>query len=90
MVIISEPGAPISIWAEDQTCNTASNGKCKISSPKKSRTYVVRVTATDKAGNVGMGKCNTVVGRQAAVDGANPFFVIANLDITGGMEPELI
>ena len=85
MVIISEPGASISIWAEDHTCKTANNGQCKISSPKKSRMYMVRVTVTDEAGNVGIGKCNTVVGNQAS-DGADPFFVIAKLDITGGVE----
>lgn len=88
MVFISEPRATtgniLSIWAEDHTCKSAQNGQCKISSPKKSREYIVRVTATDKAGNVGEGECNTIVGKQG-VASMDPSFLLAKLDITGGM-----
>jgi len=90
MVIISDraAGQVPSIWAEDRTCRTAQNGKCKISSPKKSRSYVVRVTATDEAGNHQTGDCTTIVGNQD-VDEDDPLFVIAKVDITGGVEGNL-
>eukprot|EP00581_Thalassiosira_minuscula_P005786 CAMPEP_0183744146 /NCGR_PEP_ID=MMETSP0737-20130205/65580_1 /TAXON_ID=385413 /ORGANISM="Thalassiosira miniscula, Strain CCMP1093" /LENGTH=2327 /DNA_ID=CAMNT_0025979781 /DNA_START=237 /DNA_END=7220 /DNA_ORIENTATION=- len=86
MVIFSEPsaiGIP-SIWAKDHTCKTKTKGKCKVSAPKKSRVYTVRVTATDEAGNTKSTECSTVVGRDP--EGSNPLFVIAKLDIIGGVE----
>lgn len=89
-------GVP-SIWAEDHTCMSSNNGKCKISSPKKLREYVVRVTATDESGNSATVQCNTIVGGEqddtAAVgeqdDTAvgDPLFLIAKVDIVGGVEP---
>ena len=88
MVIISKPrvtGKVPSIWAEDHTCKSSNNGKCKISSPKKLREYVVRVTATDEAGNTGIGECNTLVGNQE-VDTLDPIFLLTKLDMVGGVE----
>ena len=89
MVITSDhaTGQVPSIWAEDHTCRTAQNGKCKISSPKKSRSYVVRVSATDEAGNVGASNCTTIVGNQD-FDGRDPLFVIAKVNTIGGVEVE--
>ena len=88
MVIISDraTGQVPAIWAEDHTCRTDQNGKCKISSPKKSRLYVVRVTATDEAGNVGVAECNTIVGDQSVAN--DPIFPIAKLNTIGGVEVE--
>ena len=92
MVILSEPHGILgqkvpSIWAEDHTCKSGNNGKCKVSSPKKLREYVVRVTATDESGNSDMVQCNTIVGgvQDGSVD--DPLFLIATLDIVGGVEP---
>ena len=88
MVIISKPqttGEVPAIWVEDHTCKSDNNGKCKISSPKKSRKYIVHVTATDEAGNIGIGKCNTLVGSQI-VDGSDPIFLLTKLDMVGGVE----
>jgi hypothetical protein len=66
MVSISKPapGTVPSVFVENDTCTSGSNGKCKISSPKKSRLYVVQVTAIDKAGNTNMSECSTIVGNQ--------------------------
>ena len=90
MVFISEPrtiGVAPSIWAEDHTCKTGNNGNCKISSSKKSREYIVRVTATDKAGYVEMGECRTIVGNKEVNDDVDdPIFLIGKLAITGGVE----
>jgi hypothetical protein len=91
MVFITEPRATtgniLSIWAEDHTCKSIKNGKCKISSPKKSRDYIVRVTATDKAGNVGEAECSTTIGKdQEVASVVDPSFLLAKLDITGGVE----
>ena len=88
MVIISDraTGQVPAIWAEDHTCRTDQNGKCKISSPKKSRLYVVRVIATDEAGNVGVAECNTIVGDQSVAN--DPIFPIAKLNTIGGVEAE--
>ena len=90
MVIISDRGTGQvpSIWAEDVTCETAQNGECKISSPKKSRLYLVRVIVTDEAGNVGSSNCTTIVGNQI-VDEDDPLFVLAKVDFTGGVEPHI-
>ena len=89
----------LSIWAEDGTCyNSKSSGygSCKISSPNKEKTriYLVRVTATDKAGNVGVGECSTIVGKEKYVQQTRlrgvksyPFFLASKLEIVGGMEP---
>jgi hypothetical protein len=87
MVSISEPlpGSIPSIWAENSVCKTGTNGKCKISSPKKSRLYLVQVTATDNAGNSAMAACSTVVGSQV-VDAADPLFTIAKLELVGGVD----
>ena len=74
------------IWVEDHTCRTAQNGNCKISSTKKSREYIVRVTATDEAGNVGVADCNTIVGDQNVAN--DPIFPIAKLNTIGGVEVE--
>ena len=94
MVVISESLDPItdirsvpSIWAEDITCQTASSGKCKISSPKASRTYYVNITATDKAGLVGFGECQTTVGNLDP-DPDDPLFLIKRVSFTGGIEEE--
>ena len=87
MVIISKPqttGEVPAIWVEDSTCKSDNNGKCKISSPKKSRKYIVHVTATDEAGNIGIGKCNTIVGNQE-VDALDPVFLLTKLDMVGGV-----
>ena len=92
MVIISDSrvdGVP-SIWAEDHTCKSDTSGKCKISSPKKLREYVVRVTATDESGNSDMIQCNTIVGgntTEIVVD--DPLFLITKVDIVGGVESHL-
>ena len=96
MVIFSEPPADaaenmFSIWAEDSTCyNSKSSGygNCKISSDEKTRIYIVRVTAIDKAGNVGVGECSTIVGKpkyrkRTQIDNY-PFFLIARREIVGG------
>ena len=88
MVVTSDPDSPISIWAEDHTCKSSNNGKCKVSSPKKLREYVVRVTATDKAGNSNTTQCNTIVGGEQSDIVDDPLFVIAKLNIVGGVEPE--
>ena len=45
----------------------------------------MRVTATDEAGNHQTGNCTTIVGNQD-VDEDDPLFVIAKVDITGGVE----
>ena len=91
MVIISDSrvdGVP-SIWAEDHTCKSSNNGKCKISSPKTLREYVVRVTATDESGNSDMVQCNTIVGgEQGDIDASDPLFLISKVDLIGGVEPE--
>ena len=91
MVIISDSrvdGSP-SIWAEDHTCKSSNNGKCKVSSPKKLREYVVRITATDESGNSNMTQCNTIVGGvQDDTAVGDPLFLIAKVDISGGVEPE--
>jgi len=91
MVIISDSrvdGSP-SIWAEDHTCKSSNNGKCKVSSPKKLREYVVRVTATDESGNSNMVQCNTIVGgNQGDIDASDPLFLISKIDIVGGVDPE--
>ena len=90
MVIISDSrvdGSP-SIWAEDHTCKSSNNGKCKISSPKTLREYVVRVTATDESGNSHMVQCNTIVGGdQGDIAAGDPLFLISKVDIVGGVEP---
>ena len=92
-------GNTLSIWAEDGTCynsKSSGHGSCKISSPNKEKTriYLVRVTATDKAGNVGVGECNTIVGKEKYVQQTRlrgiknyPFFLASKLEIVGGMEP---
>lgn len=68
-----------SIWIEDSYCTS---GSCKISSSTgKSRDYTVRVTATDKAGNVGMGECKMIAGRNQASDLPDPLFLIAKVDL---------
>lgn len=87
MVSISQPlpGSIPSIWAENSVCKTGSNGKCKISSPKKSRLYLIQVMATDKAGNSAMAACSTIVGSQV-VDTADPLFAIAKLEFVGGVD----
>eukprot|EP00804_Cyclotella_cryptica_P027852 CCRYP_020589-RB/>CCRYP_020589-RB protein AED:0.30 eAED:0.30 QI:0/0.66/0.5/1/0.66/0.75/4/244/451 len=86
MVSISEPlyGSIPSIWAENSVCKTGNNGKCKISSPKKSRLYLVQVTATDNAGNSAMAECSTIVGSQ--VVNTDPLFTIAKLQFIGGVD----
>ena len=87
MLIFSEPqrtGVP-AIWAEDHTCKTDTNGQCKISSPKNSRVYMVRVIATDEAGNTGSYECSTIVGDQD-VNADSPLFLLAKLDFIGGVE----
>ena len=96
MVIISTPrttGKSPSIWAEDHTCKSSTNVKCKVSSTKKTREYIVRVTATDEAGNVGVHECNTIVGKivgkQSVPDTEDPLFLISKLDIVGGVEREV-
>ena len=96
MVIISKPrvtGEVPAIWVEDSTCKSDNNGKRKISSPKKSREYVVRVTATDEAGNIAIGECNTLVGSQV-MDVSDPIFLLATHGMTGGVEgaatPEVV
>ena len=93
MVIISDSrvdGVP-SIWAEDHTCKSDTSGKCKISSPKKLREYVVRITATDESGNSNTPtQCNTIVGgntTEIVVD--DPLFLITKVDIVGGVESHL-
>ena len=87
IVSISTPakGTAPSIWAENSVCQTNQNGKCKISSPFKSRKYFVLVTATDKAGNVGMAECETTVGN-ADVEQEDPRFLIGKLEVVGGVE----
>jgi hypothetical protein len=87
MVSISKPfaGNVPSVWVENDTCTTGSNGKCKISSPKKSRLYVVQVTATDNAGNTNMSECSTIVGNQG-VNSSDPLFTIGKLELVGGIE----
>jgi hypothetical protein len=89
MVSISKPpaGAIPSVWVENSVCNTGSNGKCKISSPKKSRIYVIRVTATDKAGNTGIGECSITVGNQI-INASDPLFTIAQIQVVGGVDDE--
>ena len=91
MVIISDSrvdGSP-SIWAEDHTCKSSNNGKCKISSPKTLREYVVRVTATDESGNSNTTQCNTIVGgEQGDIDASDPLFLISKVYLIGGVEPE--
>lgn len=91
MVVISEPdnvtGSP-TILAEDYTCKTGANGKCVISSTKKSRLYMVRVTAIDKGGNVGVSECKTIVGNQD-FDDTDPRFLVVKLDNIGGVEEAL-
>ncbi|KAL9191170.1 hypothetical protein ACHAXT_000876, partial [Thalassiosira profunda] len=91
MVVISKSRDPITgaqaIWAEDITCQTASSGKCKVSSPKASRTYYVNITATDKAGLVGFGECQTTVGNLDPNPG-DPLFLIKRVSFTGGFEEE--
>ena len=88
-VVISKSRDPISgaqaIWAEDITCQTASSGKCKISSSKASRTYYVNITATDKAGLVGFGECQTTVGNLDP-NPDDPLFLIKRVSFTGGIE----
>jgi len=90
MVIISDSrvaGVP-SIWAEDHTCKSSNNGKCKVSSPKKLREYVVRVTATDEAGNSDMVQCSTIIGgKKGNTAAGDPLFLIAKVDFLGGKEP---
>ena len=91
MVVISEPDnvtATPTILAEDYTCKTGANGKCVISSTKKSRLYMVRVTAIDKGGNVGVGECKTIVGNQD-FDDTDPRFLVVKLDNIGGVEEAL-
>ena len=92
MVIISDSrvnGVP-SVWAEDYTCKSDSSSKCKMSSPKKIREYVVRVTATDESGKFDMVQCNTIVGGNATDVVANdPLFLITKVDIIGGVESHL-
>ena len=89
MVIISDSrvdGSP-SIWAEDNTCNSSNNGKCKVSSPKKLREYVVRVTATDESRNSDTVQCNTIVGgKQDDIAVGDPLFLISKVDFIGGVE----
>ena len=90
MVFISDSrvdGVP-SIYAEDHTCKSSNNGKCTISSPKKLREYVVRVTATDESGNSDMVQCNTIVGgNQGDTSADDPLFLIAKVHIVGGADP---
>lgn len=85
MVSISTPtiaGGIPTIWVEDSVCQTDKNGKCKISSPKKSRQYEILVTAVDKAGNVGTSSCGTLVGdKTVAVE--DPLFLIAKIEVAG-------
>jgi hypothetical protein len=91
MVVISEPDNVTktpTILAEDYTCKTGANGKCVISSTKKSRLYMVRVTAIDKGGNVGVGECKTIVGNQD-FDDTDPRFLVVKLDNIGGVEEAL-
>ena len=45
----------------------------------------MRVTATDEAGNHQTGNCTTIVGNKN-VDEDDLFFVIAQVDINGGVE----
>lgn len=72
-----------SIWVEDSYCTSNS---CKISSSvEKSREYVVRVTATDEAGNSNTTECKTFAGQTS--NAADPLFLITKLDIVGGVEP---
>ena len=85
MVTISKPIAGFtnamvpSIFVEDRAC-----GACKISSyPKNTRKYVVSVTATDKAGNVGTATCSTQIGFED-IDEKNPFFSLKKQDFIGG------
>jgi len=89
MVSISTPimaGGIPAIWVEDSACETAKSGKCKISSPKKSRQYKVVIQAVDEAGNVGTSDCSTVVGNQN-VDAEDPLFLIAKTNLVGGVDP---
>ena len=91
MVVISEPDnvtATPTILAEDYTCKTGANGKCVISSTKKSRLYMVRVTAIDKGGNFGVSECKTIVGNQD-FDDTDPRFLVVKLDNIGGVEEAL-
>lgn len=89
-------GNVLSIYAEDATCssNSLEYGNCVISSPEMgmTRIYLVRVTAIDKAGNVGVGECSTIVGRPSTANRpesgpGDPFFLVSKLEIGGGMEP---
>ncbi len=92
-------GNMLSIYAEDATCssNSLEYGYCVISSPEMgmTRIYLVRVTAIDKAGNVGVGECSTIVGRPSTANrpesgsdpSGDPFFLVSKLEIGGGMEP---
>lgn len=87
MVSISTPltaGAIPTIWAEDHVCKTGASGRCKISSPKKSRQYKVVVSATDKAGNTKSAECDTIVGKkQKIIDPNDPLFLIASIATVG-------
>ena len=89
MVLISEPrdsitGVP-SIWAADTTCKSADNGSCKVTSTKKSRRYIVRITATDKAGLIDWTECETIVGEQD-YDDTEPVFLLKKVSYKGGFE----
>eukprot|EP00984_Skeletonema_dohrnii_P000351 scaffold119_cov79-Skeletonema_dohrnii-CCMP3373.AAC.4 len=72
------------IWAEDHVCKSAANGQCKISSTKKSRQYLVVVTATDEAGNSGVGSCDTKVGSASSENENDPLFLIGEIELVGG------
>ena len=84
MVLISESrnatsGVP-SIWVEDRTCQTTN---CKRSSTTPSRIYVIKITATDKDGLVGVGECSTIIGPED-LDLADPLFLIEEASFVGG------
>lgn len=90
MVYISKTlnsGEAPHIVAEDSTCNSASNGKCIISSVSKYREYLVRVMATDEAGNSKTCVASTYVGKDGDT-GQDPLFLVTSVDIVGGIEPE--
>ena len=88
MVLISEPrdsitGVP-SIMAADTTCKSPGSGSCMVTSTKKSRRYIARITATDKAGLVESTECETIVGEQD-YDDTEPVFLLKKV-YKGGFE----
>lgn len=91
MVSISTPlvaGGVPSIWAQDDFCESANSGKCKVSSPKRNRQYKIVVKAIDEAGNVGTSDCSTVVGNRN-IAAEDPLFLLAKIDLAGGADPSV-